>query len=152
MTRFTMTIGLALLAIGPIVHAQEADLERLDVARSLWQAAQDGNYRFRYQKFCECDRTEPKVTVVSVAEGLIEDVHHLFRETGTQVPARAGSLSEYWTMEDLFDKLIAAYQRDATVRVNFDDERGFPSSIYIDYRADLVGEETDLRGIALELP
>lgn len=150
MTRLAMLLGLGVFMISAPTGAADEDLAGLETALSLWQAAQDGNYRFRYQKYCDCDRNEPKITVVTVANGEISGVHHLFSDSDREVPAREGSLSEYWTMDDLFQKLAAAYARNATVRVQFDDRYGNPSSIYIDYLPDMVGEETDLRGIGFE--
>lgn len=150
MRRLAMMLGLAVFMICATTGAADEDLARLETARALWQTAQDGNYRFRYQKYCDCDRNEPKITVVTVANGGISRVHHLFNDSDREVPAREGSLSEYWTMGDLFEKLAAAYARDATVRVQFDARFGYPSSIYIDYLPDMVGEETDLRGIGFE--
>lgn len=150
MKQFATMLVVGVFALFGMAGAAEEDLARLETARAVWLAAQDGNYRFRYQKYCDCDRNEPKITVVTVANGQIGGVHHLFADSDREVPAREGSLSEYWTMEDLFQKLAAAYARDATVRVQFDDRYGYPSSIYIDYLPDMVGEETDLRGIGFE--
>jgi hypothetical protein len=53
-------------------------------------------------------------------------------------------------MDELFDKIAAAYARDAAVRVNYDGSAGYPSSLYIDYLPEMVGEETDLRRIGFE--
>ena len=149
MMRLWLMFGLgALMAIG--VFASEEDMARLESARDLWNAAQHGDYRFSYQKYCDCDRDEPKITVVTVTNGVIAEVHHLFSGSDREVPARDGSLSEYWTMDELFDKIAAAYARDAAVRVNYDGSAGYPSSLYIDYLPEMVGEETDLRRIGFE--
>jgi hypothetical protein len=150
MMRLVLVLGLAAFSGGVLAQAPQADLARLEAARTTWQSSQDGDYQFRYQKYCDCDRNEPKVTVVTVADSIIADVHHLFAGSDGQVPAREGSLADYWTIDDLFDKLVAAYARDAAVRVNYDAQFGFPSSLYIDYLPDLVGEETDLRNISFE--
>jgi hypothetical protein len=149
MMRLLLMFALGILLTGTVAAAEE-DMARLDSARALWDAAQSGDYRFRYQKYCDCNRDEPKVTVVTVSDGAVAAVHHLFAGSDRQVPAREGSLSEYWTMEDLFDKLAAAYASDAMVRVDYNEELGFPQALYIDYRPDLVGEEIDLRRIGFE--
>jgi hypothetical protein len=149
MMRLILMLGLSVL-MAVSAAAAEADLERLQSARALWDAAQDGTYRFRYQKYCDCNRDEPKVTVVTIGNGTVVSVFHLFAGSDREVPAREDSLAEYWTMDDLFEKLAAAYSGDAVVRVDYDANFGFPSSLYIDYRADLIGEEIDLRGIGFE--
>jgi hypothetical protein len=149
MMRLMLMLGLSVLTAGTAGAAEE-DLVRLETARALWDAAQDGSYRFRYQKYCDCNRDDPKITVVTISDGTVASVHHLFSGSNREVPAREGSLSDYWTMDDLFDKLAAAYAGDAVVRVDYDSNSGFPSALYIDYRPDLIGEEIDLRRIGFE--
>jgi hypothetical protein len=88
---------------------------------------------------------------VTVEGGRIVSVSHRHEDTGTEVPAREGSLDLYWTIEDLFDKLARALATDAVVRAAYDPARGYPTSLFIDYAAALVGDETDLREFRLEL-
>jgi Family of unknown function (DUF6174) len=140
-----MLMSLAALATGLPVLADEADLARLEAARSLWQAAQDGDYRFGYEKFCECNRDEPPVTVITVRNDKIESIYHLHSDSDREVPAREGSLDLYWTVDELFDKLAGAYERGAVVRVEYEPSLGYPTSLYIDYDPSFEGDETDLR-------
>lgn len=126
-------------------RADEADLEALESARGLWQMAQAGDYRYSYQKYCECNREEPPTTVVTVRQGSIQSVYHLHSDSEREVPAREGSLDLYWTVDDLFDKLASAYRRDAVVRVTYEPTAGYPVSLFIDYDPGFIGDETDLR-------
>jgi len=132
--------------------ADEAGLEELAAARELWQSAHSGDYVFAYRKYCECNRNEPPETVVAVSDGRIVSVSHRHEDTGTEVPAREGSLDLYWTVDGLFDKLARALATDAVVRVAYDPEQGYPTSLFIDYAAALIGDETDLRQFRVELP
>ena len=141
---------LALVAAASL--ADEAGLEELAAARGRWQLAQAGDYVFGYRKHCECNRDEPPETVVAVAGGRIVSVSHRHEDTGTEVPAREGSLDLYWTIEGLFDRLGRALAGDAVVRVAYEPGLGYPTSIYIDYEPALIGDETDLRQIRVELP
>jgi hypothetical protein len=150
MMRVMLLLGLSALTAFASAAATGQDLARLEAARAQWETAQSGDYRFRYQKYCDCDRDEPKITVVTVTNGGVAAVHHLFSDSDREVPAREGSLSDYWTIDDLFDKLVAAYAAEREVRVSYDDDAGFPSSLYIDYLPDAVGDETDLRQIGFE--
>jgi hypothetical protein len=145
MKRIAMTMALAGLVAGAPAAADEAALARLEAARALWQAAQSGDYRYGYQKYCDCNREEPPVTVVTVAGGEIDEVFHLHGDSDREVPARDGSLDLYWTVDDLFDKLASAYARDAVVRAEYEPDLGYPTSLYIDYDPGFVGDETDLR-------
>lgn len=141
------------LALGAAASfADEAGLAELAAARERWQSAHSGDYVFAYRKHCECNRDEPPETVVSVAGSRIVSVTHRHEDTGTEVPARAGSLDLYWTVDGLFDRLGRALAGDAVVRVAYDPGQGYPTSIFIDYAPALIGDETDLRQIRVELP
>lgn len=145
MKRFATTICLAGLLASASALADEAGLERLDAARALWQAAQTGSYRYGYRKYCDCNRDEPPVTVVTVSDGDIESVYHLHSDSDREVPARDGSLDLYWTVDDLFEKLAGAYALEAVVRAEYEPDFGYPTSLYIDYDSAVIGDETDLR-------
>ena len=144
MTRSMITLAIFAATIW-VPAAAKADAALLESARSLWQSAQNGNYRYSFQKYCECYRGEPPTTVVTVRDGQIRDVFHVHSDSDRQVPARDGSLDLYWTVEDLFGKLETAYSRDAFVRVEYHPDLGYPVSLYIDYDPGFVGDETDLR-------
>ena len=144
MMRLPMVSGLGALILCTGAMAQDG-LSGLDAARNLWRSAQDGDYRYSYQKYCECYRAEPPTTVVTVRDGQIENVFHVHSDSERQVPARDGSYDLYWTVEDLFSKLETAYAREAVVRVDYDPSLGYPRSLYIDYDPGFVGDETDLR-------
>jgi hypothetical protein len=48
-------------------------------------------------------------------------------------------------MDGVFDLIASAEQRGVTVRVQYDTALGFPRSIYIDYDAEFIGDELDLK-------
>jgi hypothetical protein len=81
----TGLIGLAALAAAGVMAA-EADVERLDAAQALWQAAAADDYRYAYEKYCECYRDAQPQTVVTVTDGAIERVHHLHEDSDREVP------------------------------------------------------------------
>jgi hypothetical protein len=146
----TGLIGLAALAAAGVMAA-EADVERLDAAQALWQAAAADDYRYAYEKYCECYRDAQPQTVVTVTDGAIERVHHLHEDSDREVPARDGSVDLYWTIDDLFAKLAGAYAGEAVVRVEYDAELGYPLTLFIDYDTGFVGDETDIRLTRFEL-
>ena len=149
MKRLSWLPGLGILIAGSAL-ANEADLERLNAARALWVDSHDGDYRYSYQKFCECYAGEPPVTVVTVIDGAIERVFHRHGNSEREVPARDGSFSLYWTVDELFDKLATAYGADAVVQAEFDADTGYPVTLFIDYDPGFVGDETDLRLTGVE--
>ena len=150
MTRLGLILALGLVAQS-VSSAADADLERLAAARDRWQAANTGDYVYAYEKYCECYRNEQPQTVVTVSDGRVQRVYHLHENSEREVPAREGSLDLYWTIDDLFAKLEGAYASDAAVRVSYDETYGYPVTLYIDYDADLIGDETDIRLTRLEL-
>jgi hypothetical protein len=133
------------------LRADEAELDRLHAAKELWSSAQDGNYRYSYRKYCDCYRGQPPTTVISVGRGRIERVVNLFAGIDNEVPAREDVYDIYWTVDELFAKLEAAYASNVTVRVEYAPDFGYPESIYIDYVETMIGDETDLRQIAVEI-
>jgi hypothetical protein len=142
--------ALAAIATGPVVAAEGA-LGELEAAQDRWQAVGAKDYRFGYQKHCDCNPADSRVTVVTVTAGTIVRVFHLNSDSEREIPAREGSLELYWTIEDLFDKLAGAIARDAVVRVEFDSTFGYPRSLYIDYDPAFIGDETDLRLTQFEI-
>jgi hypothetical protein len=133
-------LALTLLAIPALADAE------LDGARARWQAAALGGYEYGYHKFCECHRESPPETIVTVQEGSVVRVRHRpSGTTDTEVPAADKNLEYYWTVDGLFDLIAAAQQRGVQVRAVYDGALGYPREVYIDYDANFIGDELDLR-------
>jgi hypothetical protein len=140
--------GLIVAALAALrVGAQPDDVQ---LARARWEAAALEAYTYGYNKFCDCHRETPPETVVTVSDGLVVSVHHVHADSAREVPAREGSLDLYWTIDDLFSLIESATTRNAVVRARFDDELGYPTMLFIDYDATLIGDEIDLRLTRLE--
>lgn len=120
-----------------------ADTE-LDAARARWRQAALGTYEYGYHKFCECHRESPPETVVTVTGDAVTRVRHRPAGSTVEVPA-LDRIEYYWTVEGLFDLVASALERDVEVRVAYDDTLGYPREIYIDYDADFIGDELDVR-------
>ena len=134
-----------LFLIGTTASWAAETASELERHRALWSKAGLASYAYGYQKYCDCNRESPPETVVTVTADAITRVHHLHADSPREVPARDGSLDLYWTIDDLFALIESASARNAVVRVRYDDTRGFPTAIYIDYDAQLIGDELDLR-------
>lgn len=144
----TTRILACLLALGgALAAARAADgpATELDAARARWRAAALGDYEYGYHKFCECHRDAPPETLVTVRGGEVVRVRHRPQGYALEVPAEDRNLQYYWTMEGLFDLLDSAIERGVTVRARYDAELGYPTELYIDYDAELIGDELDLR-------
>ncbi|HLF11379.1 MAG TPA: DUF6174 domain-containing protein [Gammaproteobacteria bacterium] len=122
--------------------AQDAPLE---AGRSLWQAAGLTDYEYGYQKYCDCHPESPPETIVTVRAGAVVAVRHRPQNYSQEVPAEQRNLQFYWTVDGLFALLESAHRRGAQVRVDYHETLGYPTQIYIDYDADFIGDELDLR-------
>jgi len=121
-----------------------ADAE-LDAARTRWQSAALRGYEYGYHKYCECHRDSPPETTVTVRDGKVVGVRHRPVGSATEVPAAEKNLEYYWTVDGLFALIASAQQRGVQVRVQYDAALGFPREVYIDYDADFIGDELDVR-------
>jgi hypothetical protein len=111
----------ALFCAAPATADEGDDLAR---NRALWQAA-------------------------AVEEGRVVRVRHRPVGYDHEVEAPRG-LEYYWTVEGLFDLVATALEREAEVRASYDPTLGYPTEIHVDYDADLIGDEVDLRITRLE--
>lgn len=122
-----------------------ADISELDEARARWNDAAISQYEYGYNKYCECHPETPPETLVSIDSGTVIDVRHKHSDSARIVPAEEHNFYLYWTIEDLFGLLETAVERGAVTRADFDSELGYPTSLYIDYDTNLIGDEVDVR-------
>ncbi len=140
--RDIVTVAAALLAAAPGLGRADA---AFDAARARWREAGLVSYEYGYHKFCECHPDSPPETVVSVRDGKVIDVRHRPVGFTNEVPAAEKNFEYYWTVDGLFELIAKALERHVQVRADYDAKLGYPSKIYIDYDADLIGDELDLR-------
>lgn len=137
---------ITILAIGTLAaaaaFAQPGDLAR---ARARWAAAGIETYEYGYHKFCECHGDTPPETLVTVTAGVVTNVRHKPADSSVEIPAAPRNFVYYWTIDGLFDLAESALGRDAVVRMQFDATLGYPTSVFIDYDANLIGDELDVR-------
>jgi hypothetical protein len=133
-------MGLALTSAS-VAAADEA----LDAARARWAAAGLTAYEYGYHKFCECHRESPPETVVTVRGDEVVGVRHRPVGYSEEVAAEQKNLQFYWTVPGLFDLIESALGRGVTVRTAYDSRLGYPTEVFIDYDAQFIGDELDLR-------
>lgn len=131
--------ALALVTTGALADAD------LDAARARWRSAALTGYEYGYHKYCECHRDSPPETVVTIRDGNVVGVRHRPAGTTTEVPAADKNLEYYWTVEGLFELIASAQRRGVQVRTQYDAVLGYPREVYIDYDADFIGDELDVR-------
>jgi hypothetical protein len=143
--RVATLAACARVATAQAPRAGAAAGDELRASWARWAAAGLSSYEYGYNKFCECHRDAPPETVVVVADGAIERVYHVYGDAEREVPARDGSTDLYWTIDDLFRLIEGALERNATVRARYDSALGYPTAVFVDYDADFIGDEIDVR-------
>jgi hypothetical protein len=145
-----MVVACAFAATAQAPRAEAAAGDELQASWARWKGANLASYEYGYNKYCDCHRDTPPETVVVVADGAVERVYHLYAGSAREVPAREGSTELYWTIDDLFRLIEGALERNATVRARYDAALGYPTAVFVDYDADFIGDEIDVRLTRLE--
>ena len=140
------TLHAAVIALTALHFALPALADaNLDTARARWKSAAISSYEYGYNKYCDCHRESPPETVVTVRGGQVVGVRHRPVGFTNEVQAEQRNLQFYWTVDGLFDLVAAALARGATVRASYDPQLGYPTQVYIDYDANFIGDELDVR-------
>lgn len=115
----------------------------ITAARERWNLRRPAAYTFGWQQHCFCTQDDVRPLQVSVAAN--EVVRASYASDGIAVSAeRIQYLS---TIDDVFDRLEDAVAQDAfLIRVTFDAELGYPTSVTLDYDERTADDE-----LALEL-
>lgn len=119
--------------------------QALEEGRARWQAAGIDDYEYSYQRVCECHPDIPADTIITVRDGTVVAVRYAREDYVADVELAADRVRWFRTIEDLFELVESAESQDALLRVAYDPRYGFPTAIYVDYLADVVGDELDLR-------
>ena len=136
---------LRLLPLLPLVAGcmptAPSPVEGLRHNRHLWEERRPETYEFVLaREACECPAEWLVPTRVIVHQTKVLAAEHV--GTGLSVAMDAHHVM---TVDQLFELVEAAFQDDAVrVEVTYDLEFGYPSSIFIDYRANLVDEEVGI--------
>lgn len=142
-----MAIGLS----GCLLASSERhdDVQReLNRNRRQWEAQGIEDYRFVARRACYCGQEAVGPVVVEVRDG--EIAAQTYQETDQPVtPTYAG----LWpTMDGVFDIVQDAIDRDAhQIRVEYDPEHAFPTTISIDYVEQAIDEELGFNVEELEV-
>ena len=138
------SLGFAIALIGAMV-AGVALSQDLDEGLARWRAAGIHDYEYSYQRVCECHPDIPADTIVTVRDGTVVAVRYAREDYAADVELAADRVRWFRTIDDLFGLVESAESQNAVLRVTYDPRYGFPTAIYVDYLADVVGDELDLR-------
>jgi len=103
-----------------------------------WRALNLRDYSFRFQPVCFCIDTEP--VIVEVRTGQVFRV--TYAASGQEVPPDRVSRAYRVTVDSLFGIVRTGFERGAaSLRAQYDPDRGNPTEVFIDYVANAADEE-----------
>jgi hypothetical protein len=140
-----------LMMVGSVAACIPTGVEEVNLSSNTgrWAAMRPQHYEFTYQRSgCEClaEWTVPMRVLVHDRE--IQSVVNI--GTGQLI---ASTVHQAKTIDDLFDLIEEATARDAfRLAVTYDAELGYPTSIFVDFRAEVADDEAfysarDLRAV-----
>lgn len=120
----------------------------LNRQRRQWEAQDLANYRYTGRRICFCMREAVGPVLVEVREGTIASLTD--QESGEPV---GENFVELWpSIDGVFGLVQDAIDREAAeITVEYDAERGFPTSVSIDYIEEAVDDELGFTVEAFEV-
>jgi len=109
--------------------------DRISAQRALWESQNIDDYTFETRRLCFCGFVG--WLEVTVEGGVVQSITVLEQE---DVPASVAE--EYPTVDELFDILAEAVEKDAVrIDVTWHETLGYPETFYIDYSRNIADEE-----------
>lgn len=112
-------------------------LQKLAQARTQWDSKNVASYSYIVELECFCaPASELEPVLVTVRNGAVASLEYWDENPAKRTPAPAAIFGPYDTVEELFDLVEDAIDRDADMlQVGYDPEYGFPQIINVDYQA-----------------
>jgi hypothetical protein len=144
----TTTGGCIPITIEPGPSPLQAEL---DANRAKWAAMGLDDYEYNLFTGCSCPDRIVGPNIMTVSDGVVTGIRSA--ADGTPIELEEGFF--YPTIDDLFDRIQRAF--DGEVRGNafsaqYDDEFGYPTSIYIDWVPEYADEESSYYARDLVIP
>jgi hypothetical protein len=142
-------LSSALIGVG-LAYSQTSAAQGDAAARQRWNGAALRDYEFTYQRVCDCHPEQLADTIVTVVDGRVTAVRYARDDYVEDIPVAEERVRWFRTIDDFFSLIENALDRGAVVRTSFDATLGYPTEVYIDYDAELVGDEVDISITALQ--
>ncbi|GAA3955390.1 hypothetical protein GCM10022278_12470 [Allohahella marinimesophila] len=121
----------------PVAEPEAPVIADLASAEAAWNAADLDDYQFTLTRICFCD-PEPPVVII-VRDDAVESA--FYQPNGEYLSAE--ELAELPTVDGLFQEIKDAYAAEvALVEASYNNARGYPESVFIDYDDNFVDEES----------
>ena len=128
---------LSLVAGCGLGDDDEFQRQNLAQARLLWKGKNVSSYSYIIELQCFCaPASQLRPVLVTVQNGAVAALQYYHQNPAQRTPAPADVFGRYDTVEELFDIIDDAIDRDADLlQVGYDDEYGFPDVANIDYES-----------------
>jgi len=123
--------------IGLIILEGESGKQNLQEAREKWDSLSSPTYTYSFTHLAYIGLIEPYEIVVE--ENAVTDV--IISKTGKSAESEFHDFYTKFTIDGLFDYTQNALDKAYEVRVKFNEEFGYPVSVYIDYDENVIDEE-----------
>jgi len=137
-------IALALLPLacaGNGVQGRKDQESAYRAARERWDRTRPGAYSFVLERPCLCPRELTGPVLVEVrGDSVVSRTY-----TGDGQPVINESVALFGNMESVFEVVARAIEGADALTATYDSVYGFPTSVGIDYRKDLIDDESGLK-------
>ena len=123
-----------------------AELRKLEKAKETWQKTKTPDYSFNYRQSCFCANFG-ELTIQVFSDSVYAVLNP---ETGEDATIDLGNGEEklldvypssFLTIDELFEKLEEATMIADEMEGSYDENRGFPKQVSIDYLKDAIDDE-----------
>lgn len=125
-----------------LASGSKAEVEALKEAKARWASFDFDSYTIRQTRSCEC--LPPYAYTAIVADGKVDSLtYDELENTYGKDPDRLYeiALDNAWTVEEAFEVLEREMGGAAEFEVEYDQQYGYPTDIFIDPDAQAVDEE-----------
>lgn len=130
-------VSLLVIAGAACTSALAPEQDTLSNARARWNAGSPEAYTYRLQRSCFCGTEFLRPIQIDVIDGVV--VAAVYADDGEPILT---PLDEVSTIEDLFDEVQDAIDRDAhSIDAEYDASLGYPESVSIDFELQAIDEE-----------
>ena len=138
-----LVAAVCLFSITSAVPAQSNEAQnRLTKNRRKWESKTTKNYQYEFQRICFCVPASTRRVKIKVREGVAEEMRRA--ETGDAIDKAQYEL--YYTVDQLFDYIQSAIDKKAhLVKVVYDAELGYPTSVEVDYIRTAIDDEIRIK-------
>lgn len=128
---------LAMLAGCNLGNDDTFQRQELARAQARWNSKNISSYSYVLELQCFCAPASQLMPVlVTVQNGTVASLQYWNEDPSKRTPAPASVFGPYDTVQELFDVIADAIDRDADVlQVGYDEEYGFPDVVNVDYQA-----------------